>query len=83
MEFKTRRKIHVLKSPKSTPTLQIFFHVMMAHPEIQKRAQAQLDAVVGPDRLPTLNDRDQLPYIDAILKEVTRSAPVTPLGEYI
>ncbi|KAK7688955.1 hypothetical protein QCA50_007646 [Cerrena zonata] len=64
----------------SAPTLQIFFHAMMAHPEIQKRAQTQLDAVVGSDRHPTLNDRDQLPYIDAILKEVTRSVPVTPLA---
>lgn len=55
---------------------------MMAHPSIQKQAQEQLDAVVGPDRLPTLGDRDQLPYIDAILKEVTRWSPVTPLGKY-
>ena len=54
---------------------------MMTYPEIQRRAQAQLDAVVGPDRLPTLNDRSQLPYIDALLKEVLRFTPVTPLGK--
>ena len=56
---------------------------MMTYPEIQKFAQAQLDAVVGPDRLPTLNDRSQLPYIDALLKEVMRFTPVTPLGKNI
>ena len=54
---------------------------MMTYPETQRRAQAQLDAVVGPDRLPTLNDRSQLPYIDALLKEVMRFTPVTPLGK--
>ena len=53
----------------------------MTYPEIQRRAQVQLDAVVGPDRLPTLNDRSQLPYIDALLKEVMRFTPVTPLGK--
>ena len=55
---------------------------MLAHPEVQKRAQAELDAVVGPDRLPTINDRDRLPYIEAVLREVMRLTPVTPLGEY-
>ena len=67
---------------QSAPTLQIFFHNMLAHPEVQKRAQAELDAVVGPDRLPTINDRDRLPYIEAVLREVMRLTPVTPLGEY-
>lgn len=45
-----------------------------------RKAQAQLDAVVGRDRLPTFNDRAQLPYIDAIVKEVMRWRPVGPMG---
>lgn len=50
------------------------------HPDIQKKAQAELDAVVGPKRLPDYGDYDSLPYIRAILLESTRWIPVIPLG---
>ncbi|TBU61965.1 cytochrome P450 [Dichomitus squalens] len=48
--------------------------------EVQRRAQAELDAVVGPNRLPDHNDREALPYINAILKEALRWQNVLPLG---
>ncbi|KDQ23402.1 hypothetical protein PLEOSDRAFT_1109045 [Pleurotus ostreatus PC15] len=60
-------------------TLRIFLLAMVLHPEAQRKAQDELDAVVG-DRLPTFEDREQLPYIRALLKEVTRWQPVTPMG---
>jgi cytochrome P450 len=53
---------------------------MMLHPEIQRRAHEELDRVVGPDRLPTLQDRDNLPFIDAIVKETFRWHPIVPMG---
>ena len=53
---------------------------MVAFPEAQRRAQAELDAVVGRDRLPTFSDAPQLPYIHAIVKETLRWRPVAPLG---
>ena len=53
---------------------------MVLHPEVVQRAQAQLDAVVGRDRLPTFNDQSQLPYIEAIVKEVMRWRPAGPMG---
>ena len=53
---------------------------MTAYPEAQKKAQAELDAVIGPDRLPTFEDRDSLPYVNALLKETIRWHPVLPLG---
>ena len=53
---------------------------MTLFPEAQKRAQAEIDAVIGLDRLPTLADRDLLPFVDAIIKEVTRWHVVVPLG---
>lgn len=49
-------------------------------PEIQKRAREELDIVVGPDRLPTFEDYDALPYIQAIMMECSRWLPVTPVG---
>ena len=52
---------------------------MVMYPEVQKRAQAELDAVVGPNRLPTFQDRPSLPYIEAIMKESLRWQLVTPM----
>ncbi|KAL7280118.1 hypothetical protein ACG7TL_006535 [Trametes sanguinea] len=61
-------------------TFQTFFLAMSLHPEVQARARADLLAVVGPERLPDLTDRDDLPYIDAIVKECLRWQNATPLG---
>ena len=53
---------------------------MVLHPEVQRRAQAEIDSVVGTDRLPSFEDRSQLPYVEAVVKEVFRWNPVAPLG---
>jgi hypothetical protein len=50
------------------------------HPEVQKRAQEELDSVSGPNKLPTFEDRPNLPYIDAVVKESLRWHPVAPMG---
>lgn len=55
---------------------------MVRYPEIQRRAQAEVDKVVGTERLPTLEDQDKLVYVNAILKEALRLAPVAPLGKF-
>ncbi|KAI0260107.1 cytochrome P450 [Gloeopeniophorella convolvens] len=57
-----------------------FLLAMTMYPEVQKKIQAELDSVVGYDRLPTFNDRDSLPYLATALKEVIRWGPTTPLG---
>lgn len=54
---------------------------MIMYPDMQKRAQAEIDAVVGHDRLPLFSDRDDLPYIESMLKEIIRFGPPVPLGE--
>jgi cytochrome P450 len=53
---------------------------MTMYPEVQATARAELDAVIGPDRLPSLKDRDRLPYINALIKEVFRCGLVVPQG---
>ena len=53
---------------------------MALYPEVQKKAQAEIDAVVGTDRLPDFHDRPSLPYINAVLKESSRWNLVLPLG---
>lgn len=43
---------------------------MTTHPEVQKKAQAEIDAVIGSSRSPTIEDIDDLPYVQAIIQEV-------------
>lgn len=50
--------------------MQWFLAMIPAYPEIQKRAQDELDRVVGRHRLPTAEDEKNLPYCHAIIKEV-------------
>ncbi|PBK75824.1 cytochrome P450 [Armillaria solidipes] len=64
-------------------TVSVLLSVILAfvlYPEVQAKAQAELDAVVGPIRLPSFDDRPHLPYINAILLEVLRWNPVVPMG---
>jgi len=62
-------------------TLQSFILAMVLYPEVQRTAQAQLDKVVGRDRLPDFNDRELLPYIVAIIKETLRWHPNSTMGQ--
>ncbi|KAF5384030.1 hypothetical protein D9757_006947 [Collybiopsis confluens] len=67
-------------SETMTGVLAWLFLAMAMYPEVQARAQAELDRVVGRDRLPSFDDIDDLPYIRAMVKEVLRLNPVDPLG---
>jgi len=57
-----------------------FLVAMMLSPDIQKRAQAELDSVTGRERLPTFEDRPRLPFVDAVCREILRWRPVAPVG---
>ncbi|KAI0339656.1 cytochrome P450 [Trametopsis cervina] len=52
--------------------LKMFVLNMVMRPEIMGRAQAEIDLVVGRDRMPTMDDRDRLPYLTAVIREVIR-----------
>jgi cytochrome P450 len=57
-----------------------FALAMVLYPDVQRRAQAEIDSVVGGDRLPTFEDRASLPYVESVLRETLRWHPVGPLG---
>ncbi|KAF9002199.1 cytochrome P450 [Cyathus striatus] len=57
-----------------------FIFNMVLFPEVQKKAQQEIDRVVGKSRLPELSDRGSLPYIEAVMKEVLRWNTVAPSG---
>ena len=52
---------------------------MVLNPEVVRKAQEELDRVVGKDRLPDFSDREDLVYIDAVVKEIVRWAPPLPI----
>ncbi|KAH8987301.1 cytochrome P450 [Lactarius akahatsu] len=60
--------------------LSSFLLALLLYPDVQTRAQAEIDQVIGRSRLPTFSDRPNLPYVDAICKELLRWRLVLPLG---
>jgi len=63
-------------------TLMTFFLAITLNPEVQKKAQKELDSVLTASRssFPSYDHKPQLPYLQAVLKEVMRWRPVFPLG---
>ncbi|KAF8186283.1 OrdA protein [Pholiota molesta] len=57
-----------------------FYLAMTLFPDVQKKAQAEIDAVIGNGRLPSLSDLPQLPYVQAVVTEVLRWNSVAPTG---
>ncbi|KAF8608280.1 cytochrome P450, partial [Ceratobasidium sp. AG-I] len=57
-----------------------FVLAMVQNPSIQAKAQAEIDAITGSERLPEMADRDSMPYIQRLVREVLRWQPVLPLG---
>lgn len=68
-------------SVKTYATVMTCIMVMALNPEKLRIAQEEIDRVVGVDRLPTVNDRARLPYVNAIIKETMRWHPALPLGK--
>ncbi|KAF9485046.1 cytochrome P450 [Pholiota conissans] len=64
----------------TTSTIMNFFIAMISFPEVQKKAQEEIDRVIGSDRLPNYNDMESLPYVTAVLRETIRWKPLIPLG---
>ncbi|KAJ8021825.1 Cytochrome P450 1B1 [Holothuria leucospilota] len=54
--------------------------LLVQHPDVQAKVAAEVDKVVGRDRLPCLNDRDNLPYTTATLFEVMRYSSIVPIS---
>ncbi|KAF8477871.1 cytochrome P450 [Gautieria morchelliformis] len=61
-------------------SLQAFVLGCLLYPEWIPKAQEEIDAVVGSDRLPTFKDRPRLPYVDAIVRETHRWRPAARFG---
>ncbi|KAF6757369.1 cytochrome P450 [Ephemerocybe angulata] len=79
-EEKAARDVLTLGYIGSLAAAMTFVLLMALHPEVQKRAQAELDEVVGFGQIPTFEDQPKLVYIDALLRELFRWHSEVPLG---
>ncbi|KAJ7591557.1 cytochrome P450 [Mycena floridula] len=58
--------------------ISTFYLAMIFNPEVQKKAQAEILSVLGPGRIPTVADRPNLPYVNAVMEECLRWQPPFP-----
>ena len=64
----------------TSTTLKWALLYMITNEKIQRKVQEELDTVIGPDRMPSLRDRPNLPYTEATILEIQRKASIVPLG---
>lgn len=53
-------------------TMNTFMLAMLLHPDVYRKAQKEIDSVVGSSRLPDFDDRASLPYLNCVIKETYR-----------
>lgn len=64
----------------TSAVMVIFVLAMVSYPHFITTAREELDRVIGPDRLPTLDDRENLPYVAAVVEETLRWRSLAPGG---
>ncbi|KZT18583.1 cytochrome P450 [Neolentinus lepideus HHB14362 ss-1] len=70
--------IYMVCTSAGVDTVAVDVNSMTLHPEKQRKAQAELDRVVGRNRLPDSSDRPNLPYVNAVMKETTLASSNPP-----
>jgi cytochrome P450 len=71
---------YVAGSDTTLVTITSYFLTMLVYPDVQAKAQAEIDRIVGTDRLPEPSDEPNLPYVQAVVNECYRWIPVIPMG---
>ncbi|KAK6925096.1 Cytochrome P450, partial [Dillenia turbinata] len=69
-----------LRTDTSSSTVEWAIAELISHPKVLAQVQQELDSLIGPDRLAMESDLTQLQYFQAVMKEVFRLHPSTPLS---
>uniref|UniRef100_A0A3P8P580 Cytochrome P450, family 2, subfamily P, polypeptide 6 n=1 Tax=Astatotilapia calliptera TaxID=8154 RepID=A0A3P8P580_ASTCA len=72
--------LFIAGSETTTTTLHWGLLYMIFYPDIQERVQAEIDAVIGSSRQPSMADRENMPYTDAVIHEIQRVGNIIPLN---
>lgn len=65
---------------QTVSSINCFFLAIALFPDVQRKSQEEIERVVGPSQLPKVTGRVNLPYINAVVKEVLHWHPVAPMG---
>lgn len=64
----------------TSTTIQWGLRFMIHYPHIQEKVQAEIDSVIGQSRQPSITDRENMPYTDAVIHEIQRMGDILPLN---
>ncbi|KDN34192.1 hypothetical protein RSAG8_12728, partial [Rhizoctonia solani AG-8 WAC10335] len=64
--------LYIAGSDTTVSALSTFVLTMILFPDKQRKAQQELETVLGPGRIPGLKDRDSIPHIGALVMGVLR-----------
>ncbi|XP_072496127.1 cytochrome P450 2C23-like isoform X2 [Notamacropus eugenii] len=64
----------------TSSTLRYGLLLILKHPEVQAKIHREIDRVIGPHRVPSMNDRQDMPYMDAMVHEVQRFITLKPFN---
>ncbi|CAA7263089.1 unnamed protein product [Cyclocybe aegerita] len=79
MTYNIAHTVYAAASDTTISATGTFFYCMAANPAVQKKAQEEIDRITGGSQLPDFSDREAMPYLEAVYREVMRYRPPLPL----